>query len=435
MKLTIYQSDKGDCLLLTSSDERHMLVDGGMASSFRDHTAQHLSDLKHLDRVCVTHIDQDHISGIIEMCDSMVDWKVFEFQQQQGNNRFKKPKNPKPPTVDAIWHNSFDEQFGENAPAMANSAAFLSSVFSTSKRVSNTEIAETLMGIEQSQRQGFLLAETIGSKMLAIPVNPEVDGKLMISDDDKETVYKLGATTIRLIGPLQADIDKLRSEWETWIGTAKGSAAVEKIKDAVEKDEGRFDSSVADSIMGAMAGARREAEISLGELGLRRNVTTPNLASIMFIAEECDKKILFTGDGHWKDIDRGIELDGKFDPQAGIHFDVIKVPHHGSEHNSRLSFWRRMTADHYVFCSNGGHHNPDLEILEKIIQSRQEDADKGKPHSGKPYKFWFNASSGVTTGNNHEHMKKVEKLVAKAKTQNRLEFIFLSDSSFSISLD
>ena len=34
MKLTVFQSEKGDCLLVTSRDGRHMLVDGGMRRSF-----------------------------------------------------------------------------------------------------------------------------------------------------------------------------------------------------------------------------------------------------------------------------------------------------------------------------------------------------------------------------------------------------------------
>ncbi len=40
MKLRVFQSDKGDCLLITSSDGKNVLVDGGMASSYNEHVAQ-----------------------------------------------------------------------------------------------------------------------------------------------------------------------------------------------------------------------------------------------------------------------------------------------------------------------------------------------------------------------------------------------------------
>lgn len=39
MKLTVFQSDKGDCLLVTGNGGKWMLVDGGMRSSYAQHVA------------------------------------------------------------------------------------------------------------------------------------------------------------------------------------------------------------------------------------------------------------------------------------------------------------------------------------------------------------------------------------------------------------
>ena len=70
MKLTVFQSEKGDCLLLTSQNaRRRILVDGGMRASYQTFVAPALGDLasrgEALDLVYVSHIDQDHIAGVL----------------------------------------------------------------------------------------------------------------------------------------------------------------------------------------------------------------------------------------------------------------------------------------------------------------------------------------------------------------------------------
>ena len=46
MKLTVFQSEKGDCLLLTSEDgTRRVLVDGGMRPSYQEFVAPVLGAL------------------------------------------------------------------------------------------------------------------------------------------------------------------------------------------------------------------------------------------------------------------------------------------------------------------------------------------------------------------------------------------------------
>ena len=45
MKLTVFQSDKGDCLLITSQDGKHILADGGMRASYKAHVARVLIKL------------------------------------------------------------------------------------------------------------------------------------------------------------------------------------------------------------------------------------------------------------------------------------------------------------------------------------------------------------------------------------------------------
>ena len=63
--------------------------------------------------------------------------------------------------------------------------------------------------------------------------------------------------------------------------------------------------------------------------------------------------MLLTGDGHFADILKGLEHNGLLKEGKGLHVDVLKVQHHGSEHNFKREFAKRITADHYVICGNG----------------------------------------------------------------------------------
>lgn len=95
MKLTVFQSDKGDCLLVSSDAGRetfNMLVDGGMSDSYTWHVSPTLNEMReqrgeHLDLVCVSHIDQDHISGVLQLFDDILRWRVYDFQQRVSTAR------------------------------------------------------------------------------------------------------------------------------------------------------------------------------------------------------------------------------------------------------------------------------------------------------------------------------------------------------------
>src|SRR5829696_7201563 len=108
MKLRIFQSSKGDCLLLEGADGKHVLCDGGMRSSMKEHVRGELGKLreagKKLDYVYVSHIDQDHISGVLQLLEDEFEWQLYDFHNTNGNS-IKLPKVPRPPEIGGIWHN------------------------------------------------------------------------------------------------------------------------------------------------------------------------------------------------------------------------------------------------------------------------------------------------------------------------------------------
>jgi hypothetical protein len=112
---------------------------------------------------------------------------------------------------------------------------------------------------------------------------------------------------------------------------------------------------------------------------------------------------------------------------------VLKLQHHGSEHNIDEEFCEAITADHYVICANGSHENPDLDVLELIIDSRIGKEAAG-PHAHEVFKLWFNSSVKMAgTKNREKHMRKVEKLVReraqRSGSPRKLRYRFLTRGS------
>jgi beta-lactamase superfamily II metal-dependent hydrolase len=98
-----------------------------------------------------------------------------------------------------------------------------------------------------------------------------------------------------------------------------------------------------------------------------------NLSSIVVLAEEEEKTILFTGDALGDKILKGLELTGLVDEGGSIHVDVLKVQHHGSDRNATPEFFERVTADHYVFSGDGEHGNPERTTIAMLAEARGDD--------------------------------------------------------------
>jgi beta-lactamase superfamily II metal-dependent hydrolase len=426
MKITVFQSDKGDCLLLTGNDGKRLLADGGLRDSFKKYARPALGELstagEAIDLVYLSHIDLDHIGGILQLMDDEVEWRVYTYQASKGNTAFKKPKFPHPPRINAIWHNAFTDLVADNQGAIeiqldANSRLMnINTLLEGELKLSLKQMAETYMDLANGVREGLVLSNRVGASQLNIPVNPEFNGGLIIADDAPPKVT-LGGMDLYIIGPFKEDLLKLRQEWNEWLEENK--KIVEEIRAEAKKDAENLPMDEGSLLLSSMLGLA-------AKLGDRNRVTVPNLASLMLLVEEADVKILMTGDGHASDILKGLAKYNKLDQAGKLHVNILKVQHHGSENNIDADFCKRISADHYIFCGNGAHKNPDLEVVQLIIERRLADGPEGK------FKLWFNSSVKMAgTEDNAAHMQQVEDLVVQAAShsQGRLAYRFLKQGS------
>jgi hypothetical protein len=440
MKLTVLPSAHGDCLLLESGKKR-MLIDGGPDSSFRKLVLPELAKTNKLPIDCVylSHIDFDHIGGLLVLVDALYDWRVYEYRKEKGDD-VPEPKLPRPPEVLKVWHNAFTAQLGDNAALVANALANTAEILSglTSGDETGEQIRMYHQDLATHTGHALELTNRIGAGQLGIDVNPEYGGELMALDDKTAPPkLTLGKAKFTLLGPTKEDLRKLRAEWDTWL--RKNKEKVRQIRKASRADADALVSSseafvaplenearmLVEELSTPPLDARLEDFLvsAADELGLRKRVTPPNLASLMFLAEEGTQTILLTGDGHADDLLHGLEKHKKLGKNGKLHVDILKVQHHGAEYNMTEDFAKRITADHYVFCGNGYATNPELIVLETIANARK---------TGK-YKFWFNSTPKSAAY--PEQMTRVNTRVKQlaAKSKGRLTFEF-RDAAFEVPL-
>jgi beta-lactamase superfamily II metal-dependent hydrolase len=406
MKLRIFPSDKGDCLLLSGSDGKHMLVDGGMRDSFKAHVLPQLGAMaaagERLDLVYVSHIDQDHIGGVLELLDTEMAWRVHDFRTSK-NKPSQKPAAPRPPKIGSIWHNAFGTLLDRDAGDVGELFAQSSRSLALSADAAWRDIAASHHDLGLSVAEAIRLSHRIGADQLRIPLNEEFDGRLILTREPAGVDARLGGMAIRVLGPFAADVQRLKKDWDDWL--EDNAKRVTALLDTARKDAERIGQSDAGDVS--------QLDLFLSGLGNRNAVTPPNLASVMLLVEEGPKRVLLTGDGHADDILAGLEHHGVLQPGGAVTVDVLKVQHHGSEHNVHEAFFRRVAAKNYVFCGNGEHANPDLRVVELLLQTNRSQ------RPDEPYGVWFSSSPHTApAGKPQAHMQAVQALIQDE--QNRL---------------
>ena len=99
--------------------------------------------------------------------------------------------------------------------------------------------------------------------------------------------------------------------------------------------------------------------------------TKTNDSSIVIIIEYNDKKMLFTGDASQRvwmlPLEKWCSI---YNPSK--HFELIKVPHHGSEKSTNADFYKKFTAEYFMISTDGirgREQHPSKVVLAHIIKN------------------------------------------------------------------
>lgn len=397
MKIQIFQSQKGDCLLLEADDGTRILCDGGMRDSMRGVVSHELTKLRKkgikIAYAYVSHIDQDHIAGVLALLEDELEWRLYDFHKAKGTPKAK-PKVPRPPEIGGIWHNAFRDQVGENAGKVEDMLAASAATLLASGDTDLTALGRDFQQIALSIPEALKVSRLAATDLLGIPTNilPGATGpaKLLMLRANQQP-FAVGSMQFTIVGPGKDELEALKKGWNTWLNSAEGAAGLARVRKEIKAK---------------LDGVDNLAAVETGWNGVAayKGVTTPNIASLMFMVEDGGKRLLLTGDSQQDIILAGLEKAG-FLPNGHIHLDVLKVQHHASEHNVDANFARRVSADHYIFTGNGSDGNPELSVIDLIYNSRlgktaQRALDPAA--ADRKFKFWFSTTAAAQEAGSKE---------------------------------
>jgi len=433
MKLTVFQAGKGDSILI-SIGKHLILADGGTGDAYRQFVAPSLAKLakqdRRLDLVYVSHSDDDHIGGIVQLLRDLVEWRIHDYQKGHGNPGHEKPEWERPPEIKEVWNNGFSEMVGENSGPLVEALGTCARNLLLLRTGNALQESMEFSNLAASVTQAIELTRRIGPDFLDIRLNVPFNGDLMYVTDPP-TMVSYGKLQVRIIGPFKEDLKVYRDFWNKWLKDPKNKPGIVSMREKTDRDKKRLYGEMAQSPLKMLM-------TSAKVLGNRKSVTPPNLASTMLLLKEGKKTVIMAGDGHSDDILGGLGACGMLSASGGCHVDVLKVPHHGSEHNATAEFPKQVTAEHYVFCGNGFRGNPELAVLRAFLDSRMGPTGKrsANPETGRPFTFWFNTSPKATKPQYKKHIEKVQKLIkdAQAKSGGQFKGYFLDKPSFDLDL-
>ena len=404
MEIRVFESDTGDCILIESVGGTRILCDGGMAKSMRDNVAPHLRGLD-IDLVHVSHVDQDHIAGVLQLLENGTEWLVYD-RHMENQDPIRKPRVPRPPKIARIWNNSFREQVSANRGDIEDLLAHTASMLQASQRPDLMDIGRGAERIESSIRQALKLSRLIQPELLGVPIN-EIPGQRrsprLIMRRSNQRPVRIGDFKVTILGPSQDEIEDLRRGWNNWLRTNRD---VRRELDRYVR--GRFEAIESDEV---------------DPFDLRdwndipdfRGVTVPNVASIVLLIEADGARVLVTGDVQQDILLRHLEESGLVDERGSLHVDILKIPHHGSHHNADENFCRRVSADHYLFTGiDGRNTNPEISVIDMYWNARlgkPEVRAKAPEANRRPFTFYFSSHSSKKRGATRKHMQRIQQRV------------------------
>ncbi|MEA2621672.1 MAG: hypothetical protein QOH61_582 [Chloroflexota bacterium] len=324
--LEALQAFNGDCLLLhggTAADPKLVLIDGGpmrtwgksLKPRFEELRSERIADGDPLpvDLAMISHIDDDHIAGMVAFTEELVAQKAAH--------------QPPSVTVQTLWHNSFDDIVGNSAEELRTLAV---------DAPAGDAIADATKAVMASVPNGRTLREH--AQTLGWSINDPFAALVALPADGARKI-KLGGMALTVLCPPAKQLAVLDKAWEAYL------------KKAAKK---------------------QEADQGAAPATAKPDTSPYNLSSIVVYAECEGKTMLLTGDGLSDHIVSGMEQAG-FMQDGKAHVNILKLPHHGSERNMTQAFFDAITADHYVISANGHDGNPDLSTLQMIPASRQDD--------------------------------------------------------------
>lgn len=351
-QLKMFAASYGDAFILRDEnpDGFAVLIDGGFGSTFQNEIRTELIAMEKegraLDLVIATHVDADHISGLI---------KFFE---QNGTS-----ESPKIIKVKRVWHNSLRSI----PPPSIKTRRELSM---DDNQLINDICRRGFALSNESPRHDEEIGARQGSSLASLLLKGgyswnESTGHDAIDSSARELALRSNAR-VSILGPKPERLAALREQWITELrelGLIGNVLEGEKFDDAFEFLSAADKVSIRTTLI--EIGHTRSSGKTLGEV-FAPDDSLNNGSSIAVAIETPTSNILFLGDSWAQDIEEAIEKRGQ--TVFPLVFGAIKISHHGSMRNTSCKLLSLIDSPIYLISTNGAKHgHPDLPVLREIV--------------------------------------------------------------------
>lgn len=329
----------GDCIFFIITDGEHstrIMVDCGKYTPEIDNFV--MNDLGgKIDYLIITHIDNDHIDGVVTMLNSHKEISIkhilYNCYQRVADNR-----------------NAWSEQMKDNVKKIYGKLPVVVDMMNQNiNEPQAVTLAECILknkALEKVWQREYITVESS-----PITLDNEM-GRIIFLSPSKDALDKLDLKYRKLFWQYlykqkEGDFDKEETIYEALMRISKIHDSEEIMEENVSSPE-------------------------INEATLRQYAGDPllkmdanNVASIAFIWEYKNHKVLFMGDADPNQVAPAIEKIYP-DEEKPIVFDLIKVSHHGSAHSMSQDFMKVADSELY-FCTGGSKNAPSLQTLGRII--------------------------------------------------------------------
>lgn len=299
----------GDCLVIeygTDQARHYVVIDGGTSRTADDLvTRLNALDAAEIELMVVTHIDNDHIAGILDF--------------------LERPELPVP--VGEVWFNGF-----RHLP----------------------ESPVESLGPVQGER----LTTRLAKPDLKEHWNAAFGGGAVGANPDNPLPRRLlpGGMELTVLSPGPAALAALRPIWKDIVEEANldPKAPRQEVIDLPPNLE-QLGAFVPPDVP-SLAGEEFDAEAK-----------EANGSSIVLLAEFDNQRLLLTGDGQPAMILPAV--DRLVGPGNTLEVGLFQSPHHGSKGNLNVDLASRIRASHILFSSNGpkGYQHPNRQAVARVL--------------------------------------------------------------------
>lgn len=333
---------RGDALWIEygkASAPHRVLIDGGIASTnkaLRKRIEALDVDDRKFDLLIVSHIDLDHIAGILKLITNPPEGLEF----------------------DNVLFNGWEQL------------------------VTASELPDDgVLGPKLGERLSARLREH------DYPLNKKFKDNLVAIRKSTGALPKItldGGMTMTLLSPTLKRLRKLLPVWEDEIKHAglKPGAAGEKLEGIGHPDEAEDED---DGVLGSTKINVKK----LADVKFKDDTSEANGSSIAVMAEYDGKRCAFLGDAYSSDIATSISRMAKAeDGSDTLEIDAVKLSHHGGRKNTGSEMLEKMHCRNYLVSTDGTiYDHPHGESLSRVLVSGSA--------AGKP-SLYFNYLSDET---------------------------------------